>query len=58
MHSLTSACCHLSRNSKKKRGHLNLPSFHLVLDLLDKKRENFETAYAYYKDCLDGCRGI
>lgn len=58
MHSLTSACCHLSRNSEKKRGLLNLPGFHLVLDLLDKKRENFETVYAYYKDCLDSCRGI
>lgn len=57
MHSLTSACCHLSRNSEKT-SLLNLPGFHLVLDLLDKKRENFETVYAYYKDCLHSCRGI
>lgn len=57
MHSLMSACCHLSRNSEKT-SLLNLPGFHLVLDLLDKKRENFETVYAYYKDCLDSCRGI
>lgn len=39
MHSLTSACCHLSRNSERKRGLLNLPSFHLVFDLLDKNEK-------------------
>lgn len=57
MYFLMFVCCYLFRNSEKM-SFFNLLGFYLVLDLLDKKWENFEIVYVYYKDCLYSCCGI